>query len=232
MPVRLPGGALLPGLPTRPVVTAPTLPTLPTTPTVPTPVAPAPISPSRPGWGPSTSPWMKPAYDISIPDHLGRPPRVTDVTIKKGFDGLSPDEVTGKVKKNLKGTLHPSNKTFVEKTIRENHRAFTMAISNMFVADSPPNRFVGLLAARNTVTVQGTMSSVNPVIIKAQAPGQAEPRYYAKGPGGDYVEIPAHKYPVVMESQIRFRPEPSLTVNYPVWRTPALAGPITTITEL
>jgi hypothetical protein len=193
-------------------------------------VAPAPVT--QPGWGGATSPWMKPAYHIVIPDNLGRAPRTSDVQIKKGFDGKSPDEVVSLVRSKLKGGIHPQNRTFVEKQIRENHRTFTIAVSNMFVAGSPPNRFVGQLAARNAVTVQMTMSSVNPVIITALAPGQTTPRHYARSTNGDWQQIPAHKYPVVAEAKIRLRPEPGLTMDYPRWAAPALKGVITTITEL
>lgn len=221
MPTRIGGTPVFGGtLPTRPSPN----------PTLPTPVAPA---PTRPGWGPGGGTrWMKPAYDISIPDNLGRPPRTSDVTIKTGFDGKTPDEVVAKVKRNLKGGLHPSNRTLVERHIRENHKSFTIAVSNMFVGGSPPNRFVGLLAARNQVTVEMTMSAVNPVIIRAQGPGSSQPSYFGKGPNGDWVQIPPHKYPVVAEAQIRYRPEPSLTMDYPLWSTPALAGPLSTVEEL
>jgi hypothetical protein len=225
MPTRI-GGTTVFG----PGTTLPTRPGGPSTPTVPTPVAPAPV---RPGWGPpTTSPWMKPAYDIVIPDNLGRPPRTTDVTIKRGFDNRTPDEVVSLVKRNLKGGILQSNRAFVDRTIKENHRSFTIAVSNMFIAGSPPNRFIANLAMRNSVSVQMTMSSVNPVIISALAPGASTPRYFAKGPNGDYAEIPAHKYPVVAESRIRLKPEPGLTMEYPLWAHPPLKGVITTIEEL
>jgi hypothetical protein len=211
-------------LPTRPGTT-------PSTPSVPTPVAPAPISPApwRPG---ASTPWMKPTYDIVIPDNLGRPPRTTDVTIKKGFDGRSPDQVVDLVKSNLDNALHPSNRGLIDRMVRDNHRSFTIAVSNMFVANSPPNRFVTQLAQRNVVTVQMTMSAVNPVVIMAKGPGPERAKYYVKGPNGDYVQVPRPKYPVVAESKIRFSPEPSLTMDYPKWKTPALAGPLSTIEEL
>lgn len=224
MPTRIGGISVFDTQPLRPT----------TGPTLPAPPAPDPApAPVRPGWGPGTgSRWMKPTYDISIPDNLGRPPRTTDVTIRKGFDGKTPDEVVATVKRNLKGALHPSNRALVERHVRENHRSFTIAVSNMFVAGSPPNRFVSQLALRNQVTVQMTMSAVQPVIIRALGPGATQPSYYGKGPNGDWVQIPAHKYAVVAEAQLRYRPEPGLKLDYPLWATPALKGPLSTVEEL
>ena len=223
MVTRLGGLPLIPTpLPNRPGVPTPTLP-VPTNPPL---VQPAPW---RPGTGVR---WMKPAYDITIPDNLGRPPRTTDVTVKSGFDGKTPAEVVDLVKGNLTNALHPSNVRLVEQSIKDNHKAFTMAVSNMFVANSPPNRFVSNLLQTNAVTVQMTMSSVNPVIIQARGPGTPGLSWYGKGPNGDWVQIPKPKYPVVAQSQLRLAPAPGLTMEYKKWSTPALAGVLTTITEL
>jgi hypothetical protein len=221
---RIGGSPLIPTpLPNRP--TGPTGPTIPVPTNPPVVVQPAP-------WRPGGTPWMKPAYDITIPDNLGRAPRTTDVTIKAGFDGRSPDQVVDLVRGNLTNALLPANQRLVDQSIRDNHKAFTMAVSNMFVAGSPPNRFVTNLLQNSTVTVQMTLSSVQPVIIQAKGPGTPGLSWYGKGPNGDWVQIPKPKYAVVAQSQVRLSPAPGLTMEYKKWSLPALAGPLSTITEL
>lgn len=236
MPIRIPdtvlprpnpGGALPSPVQPAPVQPAPVQPA-PVQPAPTRPVSTDPVSPAP--WRPSK--WVKPTYEIVIPDNLGRPPRVTDVIIKKGFDGRSPDQVVDLVKRNLQTPLHASNKSFVDKTIRDNHRAFTIAVSNMFVPNNEASNFASLQARRGTVTVLSTMSAINPVIVRVQPNTGGAPQFFARGANGTYAPIPEPKYPVICEAKVRFRPEPGLAMQYPKWSASVLSGPTATITEL
>lgn len=156
-------------------------------------------------------------------------PSERDITVEAGFDGKAPDEVVDLVRARLTNVVHQQNESFVRKTIRDNHKAFTIAAWNMLGArGSPPADFANNLQA-DKLTMMGTMSSMMPVYVVAERGGQTS--YYARGERGTYQELPsAPKYPVIMRARLRLAPA-GIRVFYPEWSAPVLARETTTITE-
>jgi hypothetical protein len=171
---------------------------------------------------------------LSVPSNLGRPPTSNDVTVEAGFDGKPAAEAAILVRSRLTNTVDSSNERFVAQTIKDNHKAFTIAVGNMFAAGSPHALFVRSLGAEK-LTLLGTMSSLNPTILLAEKAGTKA--YYARGAGGRYEPIETPKYPVIMRAQIRLAtsapddPGQGVRVFYPAWSARQLIGPTTVITE-
>lgn len=174
----------------------------------------------------------RPAFRLEIPENLGRPPTQADVIVHAGFDAKTPDEVVALVRGRITNDVHDSNERFIAETIRENHKAFTLAINNMYVENSPHLTFAHALAA-DSLTMLGTMSGINRTILKAEKGGVTS--YYARGASGMYEAMPAEpKYPVIMRAKLKLpsrRVEPGVRVFYPAWSAKQLGGPTTVITE-
>jgi len=168
-----------------------------------------------------------PAYRITIPDNLGRPPTTADVTVEAGFDGKSPDEVATIVRGRLTNTVDSSNERFVGETIRSTHKAFTLAVSNLFAPGSPHAEFARSLRA-DELTMLGTVSAIRTTILVAEKGGVTT--YYARGTNGRYEPIAAPKYPVLMRAKVQLEPA-GVRVFYPAWSAKVLTGPTTVITE-
>lgn len=199
--------------------TTPTAPTLPTRPTGPT----GPVAP--------TILYKAPKALIELPPNLGRPPKATDLIIKKGFDGMTPDRAVTRIRNTLTNKLHPNNKKLVEDTARRAFRDFNVALNNVFAPGSPNNKFVAQFAGRN-VSVLGTMSSLNPVVYKVEGRGAEPARYFSRDWSGNFAEMQKPPTQVVMEAKVRLTP-PGLAMEYPKWTNKALAAAqLTTITEL
>lgn len=180
-----------------------------------------------PGIRPPKDPFTKPAFDVVVPDHLGRAPTLADVTVKKGFDGLSPQQATEVVLNHLKTPLAAQNNAFVTRQVGEVHKAFTMAVNNAFIAGSPNQKFIQTLISRD-IAVVGSMTGSQPSLIRAMLP-DAKQHYFAKNQAGAFVEVAPPRF-VVMEARIRLQP-PGVAVSYPNWACRALSGPTSTITE-
>lgn len=215
-------------IPTAPTTTAPTRPTgwtpttpptLPTGPTLPT-------VPTRPTQGPM---FATPAYNIQIPDGLGRPPRATDVKVLTGFDGRTPAQVVQATIANLGGKVAPQNRAFVERSITERHRDFTVACSNLFIANSPPRKFLEGLNPQS-LRVLGTMSSLQPVVYEVVRQAGAKPEYYARNGSGGFEKLDKPRGTPVMAADVRLTP-PGIAVSYLPWKNSALAGTISSVTE-
>jgi hypothetical protein len=180
----------------------------------------------RPTPGPLFS---TPAYDIEIPDGLGRPPRATDVKVITGFDGLSPAAVVEKTLQNLNGKVAPENLAFVKRSITERHRDFTVACSNVFIAGSPPRKFLEGLNPQS-IRVLGTMSSLQPVVYEVVRRAGAKPEYYARNSSGGFEALDKPRGSPVMAADLRLNPA-GIAVSYLPWTNKALAGPLSTIVE-
>lgn len=174
--------------------------------------------------------YQKPLYDITIEAKPGAAPRTTDVTVNKGFDGLTPDEAAAKVKSQLQTSLYPRNERFLLEHTRSIHRDFTVGVSNVFVWNSPPNNFLSRLGV-NEFKVLGTMRGSQPVVYEVRLPNQANPTHYARNAQGQYVVVPAPQVPVVMEAFVRLKPA-GVAIGYPGWHAPVLSGETANITEL
>ena len=164
---------------------------------------------------------------LSVPDNLGRPPTSNDVTVEAGFDGKSPDEVLATVRGRITNTVDASNERFVAQTITTTHKAFTIAVGNLFANDSPHATFAQGLGA-DSLTMLGTMSALNPTILVAEKAGTKS--YYARGASGRYEAIPAPKYPVIMRARVKLDPQ-GVRVFYPAWSAKVLSGPTSVVTE-
>lgn len=165
---------------------------------------------------------------LTVPDNLGRPPTSNDVTVEAGLDGLSPDAVAKVVRSRITHTVHSSNEHFVADTARMSHKAFTIAVGNLFATNSPHATFVQGLGA-DSVTMLGTASIVMPTILVATKGGQTT--YYARNEQtGRYGPVPVPKYPVLMRARVRLVPA-GVRVFYPAWSASVLTGPTTVITE-
>lgn len=187
-----------------------------TTPTVPTP-------------GPMIV-FQPPKAVITLPPNLGRPPKATDLIIKRCFDGKTPTAAVNLIKKQLTGRVHANNKALVEQTARDRVRDFNVALNNVFAPNSPNNAFLTGLNAK-AITVLGTMSSLTPVVYQVQQGKFDPPKYYSRDWSGNFVEMQKPPTQVVMAAQIRLNP-PGLAMTYPEWTNKALASPqLTTITE-
>jgi hypothetical protein len=171
---------------------------------------------------------------ISVPPNLGRPPTSNDVTVDAGFDGKPAAEAATLVRGRLTNTVDASNEGFVKRTISDNHKAFTLAVGNLFAQGSPHATFAKELGA-DKLTLLGTMSALRPTILAAEKAGVTT--YYARGASGRYEPIDAPKYPVIMRARIRLEtgavndPGQGVRVFYPAWSAKVLTGPTTTITE-
>lgn len=171
---------------------------------------------------------------ISVPSNLGRPPTSNDVTVEAGFDGVPAEQAALLVRARLTNTVDASNERFVARTIRDNHKAFTLAIGNLFAQGSPHATFAKSLGA-DKLTLLGTMSSLNPTILLAEKAGAKT--YYARGASGRYEPIETPKYAVTMRARIRLEtgaagdPGQGVRTFYPAWSAKQLIGPTTVITE-
>jgi len=170
-----------------------------------------------------------PALRLSVPDNLGHPPTSADVVVEAGFDGKTPDEVVAIVRGRITNVVDPSNERFVEATIRDNHKAFTLAVNNMFAPGSPHAAFASALGA-TSLTMLGTMSSVTPTILRAETNGTTT--YYARGGSGRYEALATPpKYPVIMRAKLSLGGPGGVRVFYPAWSAKVLAGPTASIVE-
>lgn len=174
-----------------------------------------------PGFDPPTMALLR------VPDGLGRPPTSADVTVEAGFDGKPPDEVAAVVQGRLTNVVHERNEAFVERTIRATHKAFTIAVGNLFAQGSPHADFARGLGAES-LTMLGTMSALRPTILVAEKDG--EKRHYARGSTGRYEVIEAPRYPVIMRARVSLEPQ-GVRVFYPAWSATVLTEPTTVITE-
>ena len=171
--------------------------------------------------------FVTPSLVLVVPDGLGRAPTSDDVEVRQGFDGRTPDEAVAVARRGCTSTVHPRNEAFVEKTLRDNHKAFTLAVNNAFIPNAPFQQLVTQFPGAK-LTVVGTMSSLNPVLVKVEQPNQ-EPVYLSRQ-SGTYQPIAPMSYPVVMQAVIRQTP-PGVALSYPKWSAPQLIGETCTISE-
>ena len=186
-----------------------------------TPVKPAIVDPRPPKFA-------TPKCIMTLPPNLGRPPTSKDLIIKKGFDGLTPDQGVAKIMGNLTSKLYGPNEAFVKQTASNAFRAFNVAMNNTIVPNSPNNAFVKSLGNQH-VSLLATMSEKT--VYKAVNPADGSTKYYAKDWTGNFEEMAKPPSFVVMEARIRVDP-PGLVMKYPKWKHDGLSGPTSTITEL
>lgn len=178
--------------------------------------------------------FVAPTFEMSIPDNLGRPPTSNDVIIKKGFDGRSVDQfvdvVRGQFKPSASGKkLDPANDRLVRDTLSNTFKAFTIGVNNAYNPKSP----ISQLAARYPgakLTVLGTMSQVNPYVVRIDRLNQP-PLLFTKSASG-FTPIATNPYQVVVQAEIQTMPTNGIRMGYPVWQAKNLEAPAgATITE-
>lgn len=182
------------------------------------------VTPDVPG--PAFKP---PKPNITLPPNLNRPPKATDLIIKRGFDGLTPDAAVKKIRAALTSPLAPQNAALVESTARERYRDLNVALNNVFTPNTPNRKFLEGLKP-STLRVIGTMSSLNPVVYAVTTRGTPGVKYYSRDWSGNFAELPKPPGQVVMSAAIRLEP-PGIAMTYPKWKNSALSGPTGTITE-
>lgn len=171
---------------------------------------------------------------ISVPSGLGRPPTANDVTVEAGFDGKPSAETAALVRGRITNAVHASNERFVAQTIADTHKAFTIAIGNLFAHGSPPAAFAASLGA-DELTMLGTMSAVHPTILVATKGGVKST--YARGATGRYEPLESPRYPVIMRARVRLEtgaaddPGQGVRIFCPAWSAKVLSGPTTIIIE-
>lgn len=189
-----------------------------------------PAGPAVPGRiDPIRKPLPAPRPNITLPERLNRPPTANDLIIKKTFDGLTPAQAEAKVRRAFKGTVAPQNENLVASTVKQRVRDVQVALNNVFTPGTPNRRFLESLQPAQ-IHVLGSLSSSNPVVYQVTKEGQP-PKYYSKGWSGGFTELTKPPVQVVMKGEISLEPR-GLRMQYPAWENRALAGPITTITEL
>ncbi len=170
---------------------------------------------------------------ISVPP-LTRPATANDVTVEAGFDGKPAAETFALVRSRLTNSVDSSNDRFVAQTIATTHKAFTLAVGNLFAVGSPHAATAKALQAER-LTMLGTMSALKPTILLAEKGGVKT--YYARGASGRYEAIETPKYPIIMRARVRLAtgapndPGQGVRVFYPSWSAKVLTGPTTTIIE-
>jgi hypothetical protein len=171
----------------------------------------------------------EPRVALSIPDGLGRRPTAEDVIVEAGFDKKTPDEVHAIVRSRLRNAIDRRNEGFTRNTILDTHKAFTLAINNLWATGSPHALFAFRLQADELV-VLGTASALHPTYLMAVK--DAAITYYRRGDAGTYEETPKPTYPILMRAKVRLgRRDPAgmptgwgVRIFYPSWKAKGLAG--------
>jgi hypothetical protein len=107
----------------------------------------------------------------------------------------------------------------------------TIETNDVFTPGAPQAAFIASqVGAGRKATLLGTMSSVNPVVLRVEATdGSAAPAMFVWTQQG--YKAWTWKYPVVLEVELRTSPA-GVKVTYPAWSAPVLAGRTSTITEV
>jgi hypothetical protein len=170
----------------------------------------------------------EPLVALKIPEGLGRRPTANDVIVEAGFDKKTPDEVVTIVRGRLRNAVHRQNEAFTRTTILETHKAFTLAINNLWASGSPHAIFAFRLQADQLV-VLGTVSALTPIYLMAVKNGVTT--YYRRGDAGTYEETPKPTYPILMRAKVRLGGrDPAgmptgwgVRVFYPSWKATVLS---------
>ncbi len=166
---------------------------------------------------------------ITLPPKLGRPPTTADLIIKRTFDGLTPAAAAKEITRRHNGPIAAQNKTLVATTVDARVRDMQVALNNVFTKGTPNRQFLDSHQPA-AITVIGSLAASSAIVYQVTKPNQ-EPRYFTRAWGnGGFVETTPPKQ-VVMEARLSLDP-PALRMAYPEWKNKALAGQITTITEL
>lgn len=167
--------------------------------------------------------YAEPKAQVTLPPNLGRPPKASDLVIKRGFDGKTPDQAVDTIRRRLTSPVLPTREEFLLATARERHRDFTVALNNVFTPGSPNEVFLKSLG-NVQITVLGQMSLVTPIVYKAVNPASGETKHYTRDWTGNFAPLTEPLLSVVMEARVRIDP-PGLIMKYPSWSNRGLSHP-------
>jgi hypothetical protein len=173
---------------------------------------------------------------MEIPDNLGRPPTSNDVQVARGYDGRLRAPALAMIRANIQNAVHPQNERFATDSIAATYKAFHIGLSNLFIVGSPPRNFMDSLAP-DSIEFLGTISTLNPTIVRYEKDGRVG--YLQRAPsGGGYVRADASlinqngelRYPVLIRAKVRFD-KPGVQMEYPKWSATVLTAPTGSVTE-
>ena len=171
--------------------------------------------------------------DIQFPQNPDHPLTLDDVTVVKGFDGKTPEEVATIVRSRLKTKAASTYNELIHDRTIEVHKHFTLWVSNCFAPDYPSSDFVKIVAAaEGTRTfIEGTIRGDIYLVTRSETDG--EQYYLAKGNTFDPIAVASgfkSFTPPVMVAEIRLEPQ-GVKIEYPTWEWEPLAHE-PTITEV
>lgn len=178
----------------------------------------------------------EPRVALRIPENLGRRPTAADIVVEGGFDQKTPNEVVEIVRGRIWNTVARENESFTREQIRDTHKAFTLAINNLWAPGSPHAIFAFRLRAEK-LSVLGTMSAVSMTYLVAEKDGRTT--YYKRGDAGTYEETTKPYAPVIMRAKVRLGGRDitgmptgwGVRVFYPAWKAKQLEKPIAAVIE-
>jgi hypothetical protein len=187
------------------------------------------LPPSVPSSPESGAGFQTPTPHITLSPGLNRPPNQRDLRIKRTFDGLSPTVARDKVLSRITNPIAKENLTLTQNQVDNRVRDMQAALNNVFTPGTPPRQFFESLQP-TALVVHSTLSDSSPVYYEVLRKSESEPRFYARDWSGRLAEVARPKGPTIMSASIRLEPQ-GIAMVYPKWSMPALAGPLSTITE-
>jgi hypothetical protein len=168
--------------------------------------------------------FVPPALELSIPP--GARPTSENVRVVHDFSGMTPNEALTLVLSRQQETLHSENERFVSDIILQTHKAWTLALNNVFVLSSNPARTFAetQLATGAQLTFIGVMSAMNPVWARVVETNGSMQWFVNKS--GRYELEAEPNYHILFEAEVRYNPEAGIKINHPIWSDPRLSQPI------
>lgn len=138
------------------------------------------------------------------------------VRVDAGFDGMSPDDARRLVRNRVPNNIHRENEAFLNDTIARTHKAFTLGIGNLFVANAP---FAGWLRGlgADKITMLGTMSTIHPTVLLTEK-GGVKSYWIRNSSGYEPIDWPTYHYPIIMKGYVRLETDPEgqgIRIFYP-----------------
>jgi hypothetical protein len=167
--------------------------------------------------------FVPPALELFIPP--GVRPTSENVRVVHDFSGMTPTEALNLVLSRQQEALHSENERFVSEIILQTHKAWTLALNNVFVLSPNPARTFteAQLASGARVTFIGVMSAVNPVWARVETNNSVQ---WFVNKSGRYESQTVPSYHVLFEAEVRYSPEAGIKINHPNWSDPRLSQPI------
>jgi len=164
--------------------------------------------------------------ELDWPENLGRPLTAADITVVKGYDGKTPEEVAKIIRANFTGTFDRSYEAFFRQRTLDVHKQWTLVISNAFAKDFPAAKFVETVASEGTkVFIVGTPRG--DIFLVTSNPDEGEQWYLAKGNSFEPLAVAGGFKPFtppIARAELRIHP-PGIRIEYPAWEWKPLGHP-------